>query len=819
MTVNPLDEVTASSETAASDLPRPALGPRRWACVAAAVLLALAALLGADVLAGTPYILPVLLLARCGRPMDVSVAALAGTALILYEAFTPGEGVPLSSALPPRVPAIISIWLVVGFNRHLRRSSDTLRHARRRYHDLMENSPDGILVLNHRGIIEHANPRLEEITGYPAHELTGSTVERLVPARYSNHHNFIHAYLRNPTRRYMGSGSELPLRCRDGREIQVEIALAHSGRGSDVQVFATIRDVSERKRFERALIESERRLRDIANTIPGAVYQFVASADGRRCFNFISDGIATLIGSRPTAASTTLEELLALVVADDLDPLLASIEASIAAEQVWNHEFRVRSPAGETKWVRGSAVPTGSGSTGNAEWNGILLDVTEGRQLADRLSYQAAHDGLTGLYNRQSFEHELNAMLSGPAGHVAESVLAYLDLDQFKVVNDTCGHSAGDELLRQLATLLKDSLRDSDLVARLGGDEFAVLMRGSAMDKAHAVMDRIREALCGWPFVWDGKTFNVGVSIGLVEIGPENIDLVEVMRRADAACYAAKDRGRNCIHVFQAADHDLASQHGQVSWVPLINEALNGNHFELFAQPILGLSDADPHEHHCELLLRMRLSSGELVAPGRFLPAAERYNLASRIDRWVVKTALEWLAQLPESELAHRTFNINLSGLSIGDAETTAFIHDQLRMHAGLASAICFEITETAAISKLATAWSFIAGLKSLGCQFALDDFGSGISSFGQLKNLDVDFVKIDGIFVRDIARDPIDRAMVTAINQMAHAMGIRTVAEFVEDGQILQLLKQIGVDFAQGYAIGPPVPIADIGRSPPARH
>ncbi len=759
-----------------------------------------------DWLHGAGYLVPVLLAARLPR-FGVAIAiALVCSALALAGAFLHAAEQHVEWVF--RVPALFSIWTVVVFIAERRAAELKLQSSEHKYRSLIDFSPDGIMTVNDAGRIESVNRQLALMTGYEAGELIGKCVEVLVPERNQRHQSLVANYFRQPSARYMGMGRELALRHRDGHEIPVEIGLSQTVLADIPLVMATIRDVSARKRAAKALEDSERLLRNMADTVPGAIYQFERQADGHQRFNFISRNVNALL-ELDENERVTFDRFVSFIEPEDRPALLASIEQSALTLQPWIHEFKVRTRHGHLRWIRGHSLPFRKTLDGAVEWNGVISDITENRTLSEQLSHQAAHDGLTGLLNRRAFEQRLNTTFAAARTSETEVVLAYLDLDQFKVVNDTCGHGAGDELLRELAMMLKARLRESDALARLGGDEFAVLMGGGGLDNAQTVMERIREAIADFRFVWDDKTFHIGVSIGLVSISNEKgADVGEALRRADAACYAAKDAGRNCIHIYKEEDENLASQHGQVRWVPLINEAISHDRFELHAQPIIGLSDNSNDERHFEILLRMRLPSGDLASPGAFLPAAERYNLASRLDRWVVSKVFAWLRDAPLGEHSGTTYNINLSGLSIGDLDTTSFIIEHLRTDPGLSSRICFEITETTAISKLANAKDFIAQLKLLGCRFAIDDFGSGISSFGQLKNLDIDYIKIDGMFVRDIADDPVDRAMVTAINEMAHALGLLTVAEFVESQQVLDILRKIGVDFAQGYAIGKPTPL-----------
>ncbi|MBK6661154.1 MAG: EAL domain-containing protein [Proteobacteria bacterium] len=756
--------------------------------------------------------------ARAARSLSAWLAAIALAAAapwLLRDVPQPG-GLLLMST--------IIVLLGVAFALSVDSRSRALQRMRARYLALAENSPDGIVVLDGDARIESVNAALLALSGYDAAELIGQPVDCLVPTAHAGHGQHVANYMKSPRMRYMGSGRELALRHRDGHNVAVEISLAPVITLDEFHVVAAVRDISARKAAERALQASERRLRGVTNALPGAVYQFERRADGQQGLTFLSDGIRALLDIDGAPTPTTLDALLTRVVADDLPALMHSIEQAARDRGPWMHEFRVRTERGAVRWVRGNSLPSPPDEFGTCEWNGILIDVSETRQLSEQLAFQALNDGLTGLPNRRGFEARLLEQLEASRASGALTV-AFLDLDQFKVINDTCGHSAGDELLRQVATALKDRLRSQDVLARLGGDEFAIIM-ASGLDLAEAVLQRVREALADMRFVWEGKAFNLSFSAGLVAAHGATPP-AELLRCDDAACYAAKDAGRNCVRVFHDQDTQVAIQHGQMRWVPLITDALQNHRFQLYAQPIMAIGAGRQPAVHYEVLLRMLLPDGELAPPGAFLPAAERYNLAPRLDRWVVTRLFEFIEGLLAKGIACPTFNVNLSGLSMCDNDTTHFIAEQLRRRSVPPTAICFEITETAAIAQLSQAREFIAQLKHLGCRFALDDFGSGISSFGQLKNLDIDYVKIDGMFVRDIARDPVDLVMVTAINDMAHALGIETVAEFIEDEAVLSLVRGIGVDFAQGYAIGRPQPLderlvvdsaAGLAVSPPSR-
>ncbi len=430
----------------------------------------------------------------------------------------------------------------------------------------------------------------------------------------------------------------------------------------------------------------------------------------------------------------------------------------------------------------------------------------------ERVSYQATHDPLTGLINRREFEHRLIETLHQTNQDDSHHVLFYMDLDRFKIVNDTCGHIAGDALLQQLHLTLKDRIRQDDTLARLGGDEFGVLLKNCNLDDALRVADNLRQAVQDFVFVWNEKSFSVGISIGAVAIDRHSSGISSLLSAADSACYMAKDRGRNQVQLYRKTDQDLAYQQGEMLWVARITEALNSDKFDLFCHPIVPISSSGSKPHHYEILLRLREQNGDLTPPGAFIPAAERYNMIPQMDRWVVDHAFDYLKQ--RQQLERLRFSINLSGKSLGDKALLEHIAKRLRNNDAGKHKICFEFTESAAVIALAEARHFIESLKVLGCCFSLDDFGRGMSSFSYLKTLPVDYLKIDSSFIRDIVIDPVDHAMVNAINQIAHTMQLQTIAKFVESQPILDELQRLEIDYAQGFHICEPFPISELSRN-----
>ena len=457
-----------------------------------------------------------------------------------------------------------------------------------------------------------------------------------------------------------------------------------------------------------------------------------------------------------------------------------------------------------------TVIPEGSSN----DWSRIIHiteDMTETFKLSEKIAYQASHDSLTGLINRYEFEQRLNQAIEITRSDNVEHVLGYLDLDQFKIVNDTLGHVAGDELLRQVGNVLEGQVRKHDTLARLGGDEFGVLMEHCTIPQARRVANNILGAIEKFRFVWEGHIFHIGVSIGLAPLTETNRSVTNALSTADSACYTAKGEGRNRVHVFETDDMDLACRQSEMRWVVRIDQALEDERFRLWSQPIVSVI-ADPDEGmNFEFLLRLIDERGETILPEAFLPAAERYGLSIKLDRWVIVTALNWLSRNPKLlERLHMCF-VNLSSSSLADPEFLTFVLERFEQLVIPPKKICFEITETATIANLSKATAFMEALRRQGCRFALDDFGSGLSSFAYLKTLPVDYLKIDGTFVKNIVDDEMDLAIVRSINDVGKVMGKQTIAESVESDGILEKLREIGVDYAQGYVIEHPTPIRGI--------
>ncbi|MEO8153538.1 MAG: EAL domain-containing protein [Rhizobacter sp.] len=448
----------------------------------------------------------------------------------------------------------------------------------------------------------------------------------------------------------------------------------------------------------------------------------------------------------------------------------------------------------------------------------VFHDVSPAKKLAAEMTFQASHDLLTGLLNRAAFEMRVDTALA-TADAKASSVVMCLDLDQFKVVNDTCGHVAGDQLLKQVTALLTQEVRKQDTLARLGGDEFAVLLEACPLEPALRVAEAMRQRISEMQFVWEGRSFQLTVSIGLVPFKTHQYNRSDLLRVADSSCYVAKDAGRNRVHVYDEADTAVAHRNGELDWFSRLQKALTEDRFVLYAQRIASIQENGGGYESVEVLIRLLDDEGKIVAPMAFIPAAERYGLMPSIDRWVISKALKMHAGFAKHYKLPARFSINLSGASMVDASLVDFVRQELKTHRVPPELVCFEITETAAVGNFDVAVQLMHGLRELGCRFALDDFGAGMSSFTYLKRLPVDYVKIDGAFVKDMAKDAVDFAMVEAIHNIAHRMGLRTVAEFVQNDATIEMLRKLGVDYVQGYGVEKPRPLDDASRATEGTH
>jgi len=675
--------------------------------------------------------------------------------------------------------------------------------------NILDNMTDIFYQTNSQGEITRISKSIEKLMGYTVAEVMGS--------RMADHYVhpeqreiFISSLMENNGQ---VSNYITPLRHKDGRERMFSTA-AHFIYDEDERISGiegTSRDVTQLYNAQQSLREEKQRA---TITLEG-IGDGVVTVD--------RDGIITYIN--PIAQQLSIiqsEELVGMLfdiafpIADEsgINPLRELIHAQFdATDDTVIYEKGLLNHADGTEFI--IDITAGKLTDADEEILGfvyVLRDVTEAVLMHSQLNYQATHDALTGLINRNEFERRLIQSIHESRDYNTQNALLYIDLDQFKVVNDTCGHQVGDELLKQITSIMSNAGRESDTLARLGGDEFGLILSHCPIEKAYKIGEKLRKMIKDFRFVWDNKSFEIGASIGLVLITDGAQSSQDLMRAADSACYMAKENGRNRIYIYQDDDESLQKQHGEMNWIHRITKALENDQFMLYAQEIRPLNPNNEHPPHYEVLIRLLEESGEITPPMAFIPAAERYNLMPTIDRWVVKNTFAMLSRhIAESESNPIKLSINLSGQSLGDANFLSFIIKQLDKYQLPPELICFEVTETAAITNLTDAMSLFDELKKRGCAFSLDDFGSGLSSFNYLKNLPVDCVKIDGAFVKDMVADEVDRAMVESINRIGHLIGIQTIAEFVENEAIESLLKKIGVDFVQGYGIAKPKPLEEV--------
>ena len=569
-----------------------------------------------------------------------------------------------------------------------------------------------------------------------------------------------------------------------------------------------LRYATERTHTLRALKASEQRYRELFQNVTAGVFQ--TTADGK--FMAANPALVRMLGY------DSEDELLELDVARDIymDPDHRDnwVKTMQEVGEVRNAELVLKRKDGSKIVVleNSRAVRDTDGQV--LFYEGTLTDITASHELSQQLSYDASHDALTGLANRREFELRLQRALEMTQVTGAEHAVLFLDLDRFKSVNDTCGHAAGDELLRQLGEVLQQRVRSTDVLARLGGDEFGVLLHSCSLQDALQVAQTLLKAVRDFEFIWGTNKFTLGVSIGVVAIGTQYKRIAQVINAADSACYAAKDAGRDRVSVYQEDQLLLQQRHGEMSWVARAKRALVENRLFLEAQLIQPLArgeDGKERLPHYELFVRMRDESGRAVPPGAFLPSVERHNLSVRYDRWIIDAALKWARD--NQSIFDRTARLfmNLSRDSVIDPETGEFVRHALAATGVDPRHIGFETSEAIAIGNLQKANQLIGALRRIGCAFALDDFGSGVSSFAYVKALGTDYLKIDGMFIGNLSQDRVDYAMVRSIKEIGHVMGKLVIAKSVESEAVLQKLREIGVDYAQGFAVGAPRPLEEI--------
>ena len=679
-----------------------------------------------------------------------------------------------------------------------------LRNSENRYRGLFENVVEGIYIASRDGHLITVNPALVDMLGYDSVEDLKNAGRTTV--LYVNPVDRERVFARLEAEGVV-KNFEYRLRQKDGSEIVVleNSRAIYDDDGTIIAHEGTITDITERKVAETRIFEEKERAQVTLQSIGDGV--ITTDAEGR--IDYINPVAQDLTGWDVRGArGKPIQEVMTIINQHTRTPVDHPITRCLQEGRVITLEDNsvLINHDGVEIPIQDSAAPIRDRMRNMIGAVMVFHDISKESRLFRQLSYQASHDALTGLINRAEFENRLVAALAGSKENPSHThALLYIDLDQFKVINDTFGHTAGDELLRQVMEVIQAKIRATDTLARLGGDEFGILLERCDEDRALEVAESIRGAIEKNRFAWQDTFTNVRCSIGMYMVTHESPDAASVMSSADVACYSAKDVGRNQIHLYK--DSDASVRHEEMKWVARITNAVEENRLELFYQPIIGISKEFVQiPGHYELLLRMRDEKGEIVTPDQFIPAAERYNLMSTLDRWVVHEALSQLAgKTPDSAQARYTLAINLSGTSLSEDRFLDYVIDELQRQKLPDGAICFEITETAAISNLSRVIHFMQTLKKLGCKFSLDDFGSGLSSFTYLKNLPVDFLKIDGQFIHNVVHDTVDESMVKAINQVGNAMGIATIAERVETKEVLDKLSEIGVEYAQGYYIARP--------------
>jgi diguanylate cyclase (GGDEF)-like protein/PAS domain S-box-containing protein len=686
-----------------------------------------------------------------------------------------------------------------------REAEEALRASEAKFRGLFESIAEGVYQSRRDGRLLSVNPAFVRMLGY-------SSAEELyaLPSAAALYWN--DADRAEFARRVEKEGelrdAEFLMRRRDGAQLVIlENARAIRDAAGQITGYeGTIRDITARKRAEQAVLAEKERAQVTLESIGDAVIS--TDAEGRiEYINPVAESLtgwslAEARGQPIGAVLRIVNELTREPIENSLSGTLGRSESGTPAE----HAVLITRSGNEVA-IQESAAPICD--RGGRVIGAVLVfhDVTRERRLKRALSWQASHDALTGLINRREFDSRLHrALLSAQRGTGACALL-YIDLDQFKVVNDTCGHQAGDRLLRDVTGVLQMRVRASDIIARLGGDEFGVLLESCTLEQATRIAEGVRQAIRDFRFVWGNSTLSVGASIGIVQIRAETENVTSIMSAADIACYAAKDAGRNRIHVYEPGG--VGDRHREMHWVSRVTRAADDNRLELFFQPIVPLASGNERCFH-ELTVRLRADDGQLVPPSEFIPAAERYNVMSVIDRQVVGEAIELLRERLRRGMPLPLLALNLSGTSLNEQSFVDFVLQSVG-DLSIASALCFEITETAAVTSLSNARYFMRELKGRGCKFALDDFGTGVSSFVYLKTLPVDFLKIDGQFIGQVAEDAVNRSMVEAIGKVARSLNIATIAECVENDTILAELKRIGVDFAQGFHLGAPQPIAQL--------
>jgi diguanylate cyclase (GGDEF)-like protein/PAS domain S-box-containing protein len=698
--------------------------------------------------------------------------------------------------------------LVTAVNHLLTRNAPDeggVAQAPRMFADLGERIHEAVLL--HREVILYANRQFASLVGVDRVELIGRRLGDLVPPEYAELVN------ENIRRRLAGESAaeryEIDMVGLQGQMSRLEVASAlveydkgHALLITGVEIIPTQTTPALRV-GEAAPTPQQLALASLAEAI--------IATDERGRITFLNPAAERLTGCEAAQATgKLLEEIVSLVDESDrrllADPVQQALTSG-APVSLGRRALLLSRSNGSERSIELSASPVHNEAKELVGAALLLHDVTEMRGLARQMSYQATHDALTGLVNRREFERRLEEGIESGQRGDGQHVLCYLDLDRFKLVNDTSGHLAGDSMLREVAKVLRDAVRDSDTVARLGGDEFGMLLIGCPLEKARQIADDVCRSVGDYRFVWKDRIFNIGVSIGLVEISRESGTLEELLAAADTACYVAKKQGTGRVAVYSARDEALARHSGEIQWLQRLQGALKDNRFQLYHQIIVPTHGANGGPA-LEVLIRLRDENGQELPPAEFMRAAERYRLMGLVDRWVVQTTLAALGRGALPVPPGRSVAINISGQTLADLQFLEFVVECLDSTGVSPAQVCFEITESAVVANLEHARRFVGVLHGLGCQFALDDFGSGVGSFSNLKTLPLDYLKIDGSFIRNLGRDTVNQAMVTAMIKLARTLNFKVIAEQVEDAAALEAARRMGVDYLQGYAIGRPQPL-----------
>lgn len=745
----------------------------------------------------------------CGWCLPVMSAR--GTLLGLFMIFYPQEQEPVAENLE----ALDRLARLAGIAIDRLRAQEALLASEVRYRSLFENVVDGLYQTSVDGVLLSANPALVQMLGFESErELRAVNMGEMYVNPGERQVLFDTLQRDGVVRNY-----EFLLRRKDGEIIVVmENARAvRDANGKVVSYEGTLTDITDRKKAEMAVFEEKERAEVTLQSIADAV--ITTDAAGR--VSYLNPAAEDLIGWELRAVrACPVDTVFRIVNRETGSPMENPLARCLREGRAlgMSDEAVLLNRAGHEVAVHESASPIRDRDGRIIGAVMVFRDLSLDGRLRRQLSYQATHDDLTGLINRREFENRLEEAIRETRLDTSLShVMLYMDLDQFKLVNDTCGHTAGDQLLKKLTAVLKAKVRSNDVLARLGGDEFGVLLQGCNLEKAMLVAEGLRQAVRDFRYTWERRAANVSISIGVVGLNAGTRDAAAVMSAADVACFAAKESGRNRVHVYEIDDErgEAGERHQEMLWVSRITSALEDERFVLYFQPIVPIGANRDKRGHFELLLRMLDEHGNVVTPDSFIPAAERYNLMPMLDRWVIRQTLSKLADRENPLHSGRgyTVAVNLSGTSLNDPAFLNDVVEELAAHKLPPGALCFEITETAAIANLGSVAHFMAQLKEQGCEFALDDFGSGLSSFAYLKNLPVDYLKIDGHFITNVVQNKVDRSMVDAITKVGDAMGIKTIAERVESREVLETLSDLGVHYAQGFFISRPESVEGFAR------